>query len=325
MQPIDKWELIEPVPSKNTALHLSISETEEVLQNPAAVYLLGLPSKLSRNTMASFLGRVATMAGNTTWKDFNWGGMRRPHVQAIIGMLSSSGLAPTTVNTYIAALKGVALEAWGLKMMTAEDFQQIKAIKSVRGKRISKGRALKQSELQALYTACRNDDSRLMGTRDIAIISILVGCGLRRAEVVNLDLASVNLDEGYLRVIGKGNKERIAFPPESVWQRLLTWLDMRGNTAGPLFFRIRKNNVTTGERISTQAIYHILKSRQEQSNVTPFSPHDLRRTFATMLLANGEDIITVKDAMGHESVATTQKYDHRGKDRLRQASQRLNV
>ncbi|MCV5688813.1 site-specific integrase, partial [Escherichia coli] len=90
------------------------------------------------------------------------------------------------------------------------------------------------------------------------------------------------------------------------------------------FPRIRRFDDVTGERMSDQAIYHILETRRVEAGLEMFAPHDLRRTFASSMLDNGEDIVTVKDAMGHSSIATTQKYDRRGDERLKRASQRLD-
>ena len=72
-------------------------------------------------------------------------------------------------------------------------------------------------------------------------------------------------------------------------------------------------------------MYHILQVRQREAGLDRCAPHDLRRTFATALLDNGEDLITVKDAMGHASLTTTQKYDRRGEQKLRKARDRLDI
>ncbi|MBE8111554.1 tyrosine-type recombinase/integrase, partial [Escherichia coli] len=125
---------------------------------------------------------------------------------------------------------------------------------------------------------------------------------------------------------GKGNKERLAYVPAGAWQRLQIWIDeIRGETPGPLFTRIRRFGDVTLNRLTDQAVYHILQVRQGQAGITKCSPHDLRRTFATAMLDNGEDLITVKDAMGHASVTTTQQYDRRGEQRLQDARDRLNL
>ncbi|EEW42926.1 hypothetical protein HMPREF0484_1044 [Klebsiella pneumoniae subsp. rhinoscleromatis ATCC 13884] len=104
------------------------------------------------------------------------------------------------------------------------------------------------------------------------------------------------------------------------------WTDqVRGEHPGPLFTRIRRFDTLTNDRLTDQAVYHVLQVRQRQAGIAKCAPHDLRRTFATAMLDNGEDLITVKDAMGHASVTTTQQYDRRGEARLRTARDRLDL
>jgi site-specific recombinase XerD len=88
---------------------------------------------------------------------------------------------------------------------------------------------------------------------------------------------------------------------------------------------VRRYDDLTYDRLSSQAVYHILNTRRVQAGIEKCAPHDLRRTFASSMLGNGEDLITVKDAMGHASLTTTQKYDFRGNERLRDASKRLDI
>ncbi len=240
-------------------------------------------------------------------------------------LLRDTGRATATVNTYLSALKGVAKEAWMLRLMDVESFQHIRAVRNLRGSRLPSGRALPQGEIRALFAVCEADRSCL-GARDAAMLAVILGCGLRRSEVVSLDLRDVVTQDRALRVLGKGNKERLAYVPAGAWQRLQIWIDeIRGETPGPLFTRIRRFGDVTLNRLTDQAVYHILQVRQGQAGITKCSPHDLRRTFATAMLDNGEDLITVKDAMGHASVTTTQQYDRRGEQRLQDARDRLNL
>nr|WP_244175630.1 tyrosine-type recombinase/integrase [Xenorhabdus vietnamensis] len=297
---------------------------KRIYDNPAIAYLVSLGSKRSRQTMKSFLDIVAKMLGYQSVQDCTWHVLRRHHVQAIMEMLSDSGKAPATINTYLSALKGVALEAWTMKQLDTDSFQHIKQVKSVRGNRLPKGRALERYEIKTLFFTCENDTST-KGLRDAAIIGVLVGCGLRRSEIVSLDIKHIIHREQALRVMGKGNKERLSYMPEGTWKRLTRWIDeVRGDHSGPLFTRIRRHDDVTDNRLSDQAIYHILEIRRIESGLEKFAPHDLRRTFASAMLDNGEDIVTVKDAMGHSSITTTQKYDRRGDERLRNAARNLN-
>lgn len=292
--------------------------------NPARAYLLSLNSARSRQTMTSFLNIVARMLGAGSLADCSWGALRRHHVLALIEMLRDANRAVATVNTYLSALKGVASEAWMLKLMDVESWQHIRAVRQVRGSALPRGRALAPEEIRALFAACEAESGSI-GVRDAALLAVILGCGLRRSEAVALSYEDIVPGDRALKVLGKGNKERLAYVPAGAWQRLQYWVDqVRGEAPGPLFPRIRRHDVVTENRLTDQAVYHILQVRQLQAGIEKCAPHDLRRTYATALLDNGEDLITVKDAMGHASVTTTQKYDRRGEARLKRARDRLD-
>lgn len=198
------------------------------LVSPARAYLLSLNSPRSRQTMASFLNIVAGMLGAASLESCSWGSLRRHHVMAVTELLRDTGRATATVNTYLSALKGVAKEAWMLRLMDVESFQHIRAVRNLRGSRLPRGRALPPEEIRALFGACEADSSSI-GIRDAAMLAVILGCGLRRSEAVGLDLSDVVTDEQALMVLGKGNKERLAYMPAGTWQRLMLWIqDVRG-------------------------------------------------------------------------------------------------
>lgn len=294
------------------------------LENPAVAYLVSLGSKKSQIVMASFLSIVARMIGYQSLRDCQWHDLRRQHIQVIVQKLSQEGRAPATVNTYLCAMKGVAFESWSMGQISSDEYQHIKAVKRVGGSRLAKGRALSKEEVKALISACKSDKSAA-GLRDTSILSILVGCGLRRAEIVALNFESIDMRERGLVVLGKGNRERTSIVPESAWRHLNVWLDeVRGHEPGALFCRIRKKDDVTSNRLSDQAILYILGQRSAQAEVDNVSPHDLRRTFASYLLAAGVDLMTIRDALGHASIQTTQTYLRLDVGQLREASEQMD-
>ena len=326
LTPDDDPELnLSPVIISSDEDFLPALSVSDVPVSPARAYLLSLNSPRSRQTMASFLGIVAGMLGATSLESCSWGSLRRHHVMAVTELLRDTARATATVNTYLSALKGVAKEAWMLRLMDVESFQHIRAVRNLRGSRLPRGRALPPDEIRSLFGACEDDDTSI-GVRDAAMLAVILGCGLRRSEAVGLDFRDVVTHERALRVLGKGNKERLAYMPAGTWQRLQKWIEeVRGEKDGPLFTRIRRFDTLTNDRLTDQAVYHVLQVRQRQAGIGKCAPHDLRRTFATAMLDNGEDLITVKDAMGHASVTTTQQYDRRGEVRLRRARDRLDL
>ncbi|HCA0687023.1 TPA: site-specific integrase, partial [Citrobacter freundii] len=129
-------ERVPPVPSLSlNGEHLPAVAGHAGLSDPARAYLLSLNSPRSRRTMASFLGIVARMLGFAGPDTCTWGSLRRHHVMAITEMLRDTGRATATINTYLAALKGVAKEAWMLRLMDVDSFQHIRAVRNLRGSR----------------------------------------------------------------------------------------------------------------------------------------------------------------------------------------------
>jgi integrase len=295
-------------------------------QNPAAVYLASLAAG-SRRTMRGALDTIAdTLQPGADAFSFPWAGLRYQHAQALRTVLAERYSA-ATANKMLSALRGVLKEAWQLGYMSAEDYQRAITVKTIKGSKVSqaeKGRHLKPGELAAMLATCA--DGSKAGARDAAIIAMGYLCGLRRAELVNLDLADFDAENNTLTVrAGKGNKERVVPVGNGALDALQDWLHVRDSWAGPLFYRIRQNDVLTGERLTTQAIYTILQSRADRSGVKHFSPHDLRRTFAGDLLDAGADIVTVQKLMGHANVTTTARYDRRDAKAKRNAVNKLHV
>jgi site-specific recombinase XerD len=162
--------------------------------------------------------------------------------------------------------------------------------------------------------------------------------GLRRSELANIEFGDYHRARDTILIKGKGNKEREAHFTDNGASHLCKWInEFRGTGEGAMFARIRKgeeqsdftvtveqNGVykTVPKFLSSQAIYYILDKKQKELGLESFSLHDLRRTLATKLLSDGEDLITVRDILGHASLNTTQKYDMRSRDRLKEAAQR---
>jgi site-specific recombinase XerD len=295
-------------------------------RNPALIYLAGLNSEQSRRTMCQALDAIATLVsdGRADILTLPWAALRFQHTAAIRAALAER-YAPTTVNKMLAALRGVLKAAWRLGQMSAEDYQRATAVEGVRGETLPAGRAITPGELSALMDICTNDQSAA-GARDAAMIALLYSCGLRRAEVVALDLEDYDAGAGTLTIRGKGNKERLAHVVGGAADALADWLLIRGDEPGPLFWPVGKGkHLKHSERLTTQAVYYILQERARQAGVKEVSPHDFRRTFVGDLLDAGADIAVVQKLAGHANVTTTARYDRRPEEARRKAAELLHV
>ena len=153
------------------------------------------------------------------------------------------------------------------------------------------------------------DLNSVFGIRDRAILEVLYGCGLRVSEVVELRISDLFLDEGYIRVIGKGDKQRIVPIGESALDAVNEWLSVRMEPdkgfEDTLF--LNKN----GRSFSRVSVFNLVKKQAMIAGVNKeISPHTFRHSFATHLIENGADLRVVQEMLGHESILTTEIYTH---------------
>ena len=198
------------------------------------------------------------------------------------------------------------------------------SVKTVAGTSIPAGRAVGSGEINALVEVCYGDPGS-SGVRDASILALLYAAGLRRSEVVSLDLSHFDTETGGLKIVAsKGNKARTVYLGNGAKAAVTLWINVRGETPGPLLYRIRKGGKIIPERITDQAIWIILEKRFKQAKVKPFTPHDLRRTFAGEMLDAGVDLVTVQKLMGHASPVTTSRYDRRDEKTKMEAAGKIH-
>ena len=289
-------------------------------RNPAAIYLASL-APTGRRSLKSKLQSIANMF-NCPFDSMPWHELRYEHMEAIRARLQESGLAPSTINMTLSALRGVTKSAFNLGLMSADHYARLCNVKPVRGERVPVGRALSVGEIGALLDTCAGTN---IGIRNAAIISIMYACGLRRDEIVSLSLSHYNAETGELKVLGKGNKERLLYVDNGALDALNDWLSVRGDHDGALFHPIRQGGNIQHRKMTNQAIYNLLLNHAKQAGIARFSPHDLRRSFISELLDLGADIVTVQQLAGHASVETTARYDRRGERAKKKAIGLLHV
>jgi len=172
---------------------------------------------------------------------------------------------------------------------------------------------LSEKEVEALLEAPSVDEP--YGPRDRAILEVVYGAGLRISELVNLNLTDLNLKGGWVKVLGKGSKERIV----PLGREACRWVR--------IYLRKRRIETTDklslfcnryGKRLSRQACWKITKKYSQKSGITKkISPHTLRHSFATHLLSRDADLRFVQELLGHTNISTTQIYTHITQERLK--------
>ncbi len=166
------------------------------------------------------------------------------------------------------------------------------------------------NELEELFNACDLDD--FYGVRDRLLLEMLYATGMRVGELEKVKVKDINLYDNSIKILGKGNKERIVYFGEYAREILDMYLDLRDDSCEYLFINNKKT------RLTARGIRYILdKIVKEASLNTKVSPHMLRHSFATHLLNEGCDLLSVQELLGHESLRATQVYTHVTNDRLK--------
>ncbi len=246
----------------------------------------------------------ATSLSNTKEELFLLSTVNREMVQDWLVMGHSQRLTPATLARRLSALKSLFSFALRQKYCTDNPASGIRSPKL--GKRLPK--TLPQHQTQALLETTQ----RKFDARELALLALLYGCGLRVSEVVGVNLKDLSLNFsskiGEVRVLGKGNKERIVPLPELAVELIEQWLTQRGNllsTNDALFLN------RFGQRLSVRSVQRTLKDRALATGAdASITPHKLRHSFATDMLSGGANLRTIQQFLGHASLATTEHYTH---------------
>jgi integrase/recombinase XerD len=234
-------------------------------------------------------------------------------VRAFLSSLHALKLSPVSSARCLSALRG-----W-LRFLREEhiidEHPALDIASARRGTRLPK--TLSRQQVAALL------DVPLQGTpedrRDHVMLELLYATGLRVSELVGLELTQVNMEVGYLRVTGKGSKERIVPMGEPARRLLLEYVE----AVRPQLLRHRSSRVLfvsrRGTKLTRQAFWKSLRARARRAGLNqPVSPHMLRHSFATHLLGGGADLRSVQTMLGHADIATTQIYTHVERERLKE-------
>lgn len=234
----------------------------------------------------------------------------RPFTRALLleYRTSMEGLAPSTVNVRLAAVRKLVEEARRNGMLSSEEAANLTDVPNVRQRGTRLGNWLTKEQARELLQV--PDRSTLKGKRDHAMLSLLTNCGLRRMELSKLQVEDLQLRENrwvLSDIRGKGNRVRTVAVPISSKQAVNAWQTAAGIEEGPLFRSIRKNG-KVGQSLSDWAVWDIVTASAREIGVERFGAHDLRRTCAKLCRKAGGDLEQIKFLLGHSSIQTTERY-----------------
>jgi len=232
-----------------------------------------------------------------------------------------TGLAPTSLRRRAAALKGFYRFAYGEGLIDIDVAAHLDLPRQSR--RLPD--TLDVDDVERLLEA-----ASVAGVRERALLELLYAAGLRVSEAIRLDREDLSLDGAFVRVIGKGDKERLVPIGEIALDWLIAWLDgaravllamshVQPTRGGPLFLGDR------GRRLARQQAWAAVATAAERAGLSGrVSPHTLRHSFATHLLEGGADLRIVQELLGHASISTTQLYTHLTGERIRDVYSRAH-
>ncbi|MFN4951087.1 MAG: site-specific tyrosine recombinase XerD [Flavobacteriales bacterium] len=276
---------------------------------------LKIEKGLSENSCIAYQQDVLKLKEFSTPLNLNPDQLRHDNLKEFIALLYDLGLSARTQARIISGIKqffGFLLLEQLIQNDPSELLEQPKI-----GRKLPE--VLDMEEIDALIAAI--DVSKPEGHRNRAILETLYSCGIRVSELVNLKQSDLFYDEGYIRVIGKGNKQRLVPMSKSV-EKEITWyvdnqrkqLDIYKGDEQIVFLNRR------GRRLTRVMIFTIIKQLAESIGLEKnISPHTFRHSFATHLLEGGANLRAIQEMLGHESITTTEIYTHMDQRFLREA------
>jgi integrase len=236
---------------------------------------------------------VSVLGGGDPWR-YSWHQLRYRDTARVRAQLVSR-YAPATVNKMLTVLRGVLKTCWRLGLMDAETYHRAADVANVRARTLPAGRGVEREEVATLLEVCAADPSPA-GRRDAALVAILYGAGLRRAEVCGLDLADFDAAGCALTVrAGKGRRDRQVFLTHDACRLVRAWVKMRRRDEdGALFCPVDAAGRMRVSRLGGESVHYVLQKRQRQAGLSGITPHDFRRGMVSRLLEAGVDVFTVQ-------------------------------
>src|ERR1700730_11688226 len=223
--------------------------------------------------------------------------------------LESLSLSASTINLHLSAIRRLAYESAESGWLSPEHAIGIRRVKGVKRLGRKVGNWLTHSQAQELVNSASNNNLR--GWRDRAMLGLLLGCGLRRSEVVGLNLDQFQSREGrwvIVNLVGKGKRLRTVPIPSWSKELLNAWLRHSGVSEGKVFRRVLKGGIRQEAGVTANVVWYAVKRCARQAGINNLAPHDLRRTCARLCHGCGGELEQIQFLLGHASVQTTEGY-----------------
>ena len=284
---------------------------EPVRESPVGVYLATLAPTGRRSMRIQLQLALQALRKRKTVEEFDWSRLSYADVIKVRAKLVEEGRSPHSINMALAGIRGTMKCAFHLGQVSAEQVMRIKSIRRLPVDSAPRGRSLSKEQVRKMLLGCRQDTSA-RGTRDGAMLALLICTGVRRSEASALMLEDYDTQQGIIRTRkAKQNRHRYCPLVRAARVYMAKWCKLRGGEIGPLFCRIGKSDNVIRRPLTGQSIYDIVKARASDVGVGQVTPHDLRRTFVTRLLISTGDINLVRSLVGHSNIETTARYDLR--------------
>jgi integrase/recombinase XerD len=296
---------------------MQIKESETLIKQ-FTEYLL-VERGLSSNTIISYRRDLKDFTEfiENKYKDLSMLQIEHQHIAKYLAYLSEKGLSSSTMDRRMDSLRTF------YKFMLAESYIKENPIDLIEPMRSWNKLPIVLSIAEMQILLDQPDISKPLGLRDRALLELMYACGLRVSEVIVLKINDLNPEIGYIRCLGKGNKERVIPVGSKALEAVKDYLDSGRPLLNPSGNELFVNY--KGDGLTRDGVSRIIQELAKEAGIKKhISPHTLRHCFATHLLERGADLRSLQEMLGHASISTTQLYTHVDSERLKQVHSKFH-
>ena len=289
----------------------SVAHSEELVDR--FLDAIWMERGLSQNTLGAYRADLMTLGRSLSEQDKSIDAADKADLLAFIAGRVEGGAKPRSTARQLSSFRRF------FRYIMREGLRDTDPTSDIEMPRIGRSlpKTLTEDEVESLLNAPNTDEP--LGHRDRAMLELLYATGLRVSELINIKQSQINFNQGVLRIVGKGDRERLI----PLGEESQSWLQEFINGPRMEILLERQTDylfpTRRGDRMTRQAFWHIIKRYAEKAGVRQkMSPHSLRHAFATHLLNRGADLRVVQMLLGHSDLSTTQIYTHVARERLKE-------